>query len=363
MDEEIDYFSFLPPSDVLTLSEKVQSSVSKVTTHLPTDFIFGYGSIINNTSRVATLSAACNHSLSETDGKSSTSAAAAVISTRFGYQRSWCYRASTGFTALGLELRPSTVNSPANALNDITDSGMDGICGILMPVANSNVLASFDLREIGYHRVEVPRDMITIIPTLGSKEDKHFASTLSTVLSSKKIWVYIPEPGRMQAPDEDYPILQTYVDVCLKGCLYWGGIDFAKLFLLTTVGWSEFYLNDAPLSRRPWLHRPDYLTIDSCLQELQSHVKFHERRHPEEFSSHHLTKLVGMWNVPTRNATFVGRQQHLKAVYDKLMGISYEKQLPSSHSSSISKVQIVGTGFFCVILNYQLLLINSIHFV
>jgi hypothetical protein len=87
--------------------------------------------------------------------------------------------------------------------------------------------------------------------------------------------------------------LQTYIDTCLRGCLDWGGTALASSFIKSTFGWSEFYLNDAPMSRRPWLHRPEYSLIDKCLEEHNLHVKFSDRKHPEEFSSQHLTSLRG----------------------------------------------------------------------
>ena len=41
----------------------------------------------------------------------------------------------------------------------------------------------------------------------------------------------------------------------MGGCLDVGGEDMATALLLGTSGWSEFFLNDVPMSRRPWLHR------------------------------------------------------------------------------------------------------------
>lgn len=59
-----------------------------------------------------------------------------------------------------------------------------------------------------------------------------------------------------------------------RGCLEWGGEQVATEFLLSTEGWSEFFLNDAPLSRRPWLHRPDFDVIDKILShsDIADHV-------------------------------------------------------------------------------------------
>ena len=242
------------------------------------DYVFGYGSIINNLSRRSTLQCL---SQSTTEGKHADHAIFASLSAKFGYKRCWCYRSSTGFTALGLKFFG---NEDAD---NICDS--QGIGGVLFPIPNADALNSFDIREVGYHRVSVPLHHITVLSSL----DVATQSSTKPALLTGRIWVYIPEASRTADPDENFPLLQTYIDTCIRGCLDWGGTQLASNFLRTTFGWNEFYLNDAPMSRRPWLHRPEYSIIDKCLEELDYHVKYSERKHPEEFSSQHLTSLRG----------------------------------------------------------------------
>jgi len=50
--------------------------------------------------------------------------------------------------------------------------------------------------------------------------------------------------------DEDHPICQSYVDVCLGGALAFGE-SFAEEFVRTTHSWSRFWLDDTPVSRHP----------------------------------------------------------------------------------------------------------------
>ncbi len=51
-----------------------------------------------------------------------------------------------------------------------------------------------------------------------------------------KVWVFLP---RMSLPaNRNYPIVQSYVDVILRGCLDYGD-DFLSQFLNTTQGWSS----------------------------------------------------------------------------------------------------------------------------
>lgn len=49
--------------------------------------------------------------------------------------------------------------------------------------------------------------------------------------------------------------LCRYLDTVMEGCIDLGGEAMAEQFVLTTSGWSDFFLDDTPTSRRPWLHR------------------------------------------------------------------------------------------------------------
>lgn len=284
------------------------------------DFIFGYGSIVNDYSRLATLCSTTSISeeisFSETGYHSGGQitgdlAAAAFLSPQFGYSRSWSFRAPTGFTALGLVAG--------------VDSNPQPIFGVVFPVSNEG-LSLFDQREVGYRRVEISAEHLTISLEHGStsarERAKQFIESLSFSRTSK-IWVYIPEES--SRPSEDHPILQTYVDICVRGCLRWGGEALAGNFLISTFGWSEYFLNDAPLSRRPWLHRLDYGVIDACLEKHAAHVKYFNRLHPEEFSARHLTALHGMWGVCSRNLMFIGREMKLIDLHKRLTKIGLQQ--------------------------------------
>lgn len=194
------------------------------------EFIFGYGSIINNDSRHLTLQSL------HTGNTNDNFAVLATISPKFGYKRSWCYRSSTGFTALGLQ--PFIVEN--NNTNVKHDSEQPGICGVLFAVKDIAALNAFDLRESGYYRAAVPLHLVTI---------SHQGAAIPAI---GKVWIYIPEPNRINEPDENFPILQTYVDICVRGCHEWGGKALVNEFLLSTIGWSCMWLNDCPLARRPW---------------------------------------------------------------------------------------------------------------
>ena len=85
----------------------------------------------------------------------------------------------------------------------------------------------------------------------------------------------------------------------------------AEQFILTTGGWSEYFLNDTPSSRRPWLFRKEYNTIDELLKKYEELTYYAERRHPEEFASAFNQRMRGSWNLPRRNPNFTGRGDQL----------------------------------------------------
>ena len=74
----------------------------------------------------------------------------------------------------------------------------------------------------------------------------------------------------------------------------------AEEFILTTGAWSIFYLNDTPSSRRPWLFRKQYATIDQLLSKHSQLTNYGDRRHPEEFASAFNQRMKGTWSLPRR---------------------------------------------------------------
>ena len=141
----------------------------------PTQFIFGYGSLINSASRNSTAGAP-------------TQAIPVRVSAAFGYIRTWSDRSASGFTALGL--RKPGPGEKASTIN-----------GVLYAV-DGNDMTRFDAREQGYARVEVPRDDIE-------------AGAWQGLPQAGTIWVYVPlgpngEAGvRLPAPDAQFPLLES----------------------------------------------------------------------------------------------------------------------------------------------------------
>ena len=202
-----------------------------------------------------------------------------TISKKFGYHRQWNFRSTTGFTALGV------------SKSYREDESCD-INGVLFRVP-SDEMANFDRREQGYERVALPLDMIVFRP-----EQREFHSqTRFQLTKTDRIWIYVPLPSHTMYADENHPLLQSYVDTVLRGCLEWGGEDFAEQFILSTGGWGQYFLNDTPSSRRPWLFRKEYNTIDALLKKYSNKTHYGDRRHPEEFAASFNQTMKGTWSV------------------------------------------------------------------
>ncbi len=194
----------------------------------PAHFVFGFGSLINTESR----------------RKSNPEAGAAVpvqVQASAGLRRGWNFQAPAArLTALGLERDPGATAT---------------INGVVYPCQD---LASLDERESGYVRLELSRDDLRFI-------------SWKRLPPAARVWVYVPDsrsggdPGTgLAAASFEYPILQSYIDVCVVGALEHGEA-FALEFIRTTAGWSRYWLNDRKLARRPWVHQPRYREIDGLL--------------------------------------------------------------------------------------------------
>ncbi|KAK3249716.1 hypothetical protein CYMTET_40866 [Cymbomonas tetramitiformis] len=223
------------------------------------NYLIGFGSIMQTASRRASSPEAAV-------------AAPCRIKAQFGYVREWNFQASTAqICALGL--RRCQPNEKGSSIN-----------GVLFPAPDD--LTEFDKRENGYQRVVVPRDMIELL-------------SWQELPSRANIFVYVPYSPSVVAkygmdattgypkcmgpnppeglnleteaaglglfpPSIKYPILQTYIDVCISGCLEYGE-DFAVEFINSTFLWSPFWVNERLLARRPWVHQNQYVLIDKIL--------------------------------------------------------------------------------------------------
>lgn len=157
--------------------------------------LFGYGSLI------------CADSRSRT-GVSSTAAPVELS----GIARRWSVPV------------PSYRATAVGAHEDATSR-----CNGVVFVVDDDNLARFDQREQGYRRISI--DWANVQP-LGSQ-----AQPLPIEFP---LWAYVGHSAETPLPNR--PIMQTYLDVILNGCLDYGE-SFARRFLQTTSPWQHL-VND-----------------------------------------------------------------------------------------------------------------------
>ncbi|KAL7466089.1 hypothetical protein ACHAXS_006381, partial [Conticribra weissflogii] len=227
--------------------------------------------------------------------------------------------------------------------DDDDDEGSD-INGVLFRIPLSE-LPDFDRREAGYRRVAIPHRHLRFPPEQHRGLD---------VLPTEPMYVYVPLPSHALLPDENHPLLQSYVDTVLQGCLEWGGLRMAERFVRTTGGWSPYFLNDTPSSRRPWMFRKQYDVIDGLLERHSGRTHYGERKHPEEFATAFHRGMRGLWGLPRRNAHFTGREAFLEEVSTRLEATTIAAATTTapgrmtthapSPSPSPSRLDVVGMG-------------------
>ena len=120
----------------------------------------------------------------------------------------------------------------------------------------------------------------SFIPTLDKREflydrekvklnDIEFTFNRFNITEEDSIWIYVTkEPSY---PSAEFPIIQSYVDICISGALEiekeFNIQDFAVDFIKTTKAWSEHWVNDRIFPRAPHIHQPDAYLIDTVLSQ------------------------------------------------------------------------------------------------
>ena len=182
-------------------------------------YIFGFGSIMNTTTHAPWLQ-------SSSSSKTEVSLPGAVVTLKrsFGYERQWNFRSSTGFTALGV--------CPCQI-----PQGNDMI-GVLFRIP-SDMIPGFDRRELGYQKVAIPLDQLVFHYDLDTESTSTSlsldAQTKFHLTDKDRIWIYVPLPSHATNADENHPLLQSYVDTVLQGCLEWAAKPWPNNFYRVRV--------------------------------------------------------------------------------------------------------------------------------
>ncbi|MCB0325321.1 MAG: gamma-glutamylcyclotransferase [Bdellovibrionales bacterium] len=126
-----------------------------------------------------------------------------------GLKRFWNAFADLGYAVLGL-------------IPEVTAT-----CNGLLVELSEEELSKFDQKEHRYRR-----------STLSAARIEHGGRQIR---SSERVWIYMPH--KVIAPTDAYPIVQSYIDVVLSGCMEVSE-EFAVEFIRTTVGWERPWIND-----------------------------------------------------------------------------------------------------------------------
>lgn len=214
-------------------------------------YIVGYGSLINAESK--------NRTYPETGLNIPVKVS--------GFRRTWTARgysnASLSTTYLGVEINK--------------DSYLNGV---IFTVPNAVALQKYDERERYYCRVKVPSEDITVLK--GNISDNGTFPPQSE-LNKSEFWIYVTIPHFSEYPDEKYPIVQSYVDIFLAGCIQmekkYGLQNFSDECVTKTEGWQYPWVNDRLHPRRPFAFQSYAGGIDRLLDKHVS--EYHQNTYVE----------------------------------------------------------------------------------
>jgi hypothetical protein len=192
-------------------------------------YIFGYGSLVQRQSRAATWAGA--------------EVASPVIVD--GVSRGWFDQ--TG----GTSWNPTYLGAHLEK---------DAVCnGVIFPVTAAE-FAAYSEREVGYQLMKIDPTQITMLD--GSQS-----------VPEGDIWFFGKTEKRF--PSAEHPIVQSYVDVCLDGCLEIEAMyplarqaNFAEQFVKTTSNWQPPWINDRIYPWRPFVYVPRASQIDALIQKV-----------------------------------------------------------------------------------------------
>lgn len=90
-----------------------------------------------------------------------------------------------------------------------------------------------------------------------------------------QVWIYaLPPDGTADIPTAEKPIVQSYVDIFLTGCIALAdqvnsqmhpNLDFAVQCIETTDSWNRHWVNDRLYPRRAFIYQPNAGSIDKLL--------------------------------------------------------------------------------------------------
>jgi hypothetical protein len=196
-------------------------------------YVFGYGSLLERASRTRT----------------NPDAVGAWLARVQGFRRGWFHQFADNVgstcTYLGaVKAEDTTIN------------------GVIYRVAD---FESTKQRETGYTATALQADAITMLDGGGRLETG----------ADLKVYIFVSNEdsiSKSMAPTPEFPMVQSYVDLCVNGCLeleaiYRTAKGFTQEFICTTTGWNKNWVNDRLYPRRPFIYVPNASAIDKALKE------------------------------------------------------------------------------------------------
>ena len=199
-----------------------------------TTYVFGYGSLLQQASRTRT----------------NPEAFAAWPARVTGYQRGWFHQFA------------DSVGSSCTYLGAVAAEGKT-INGAVYPV---NDFASTKSREMGYTPIELKDSDIEILDGMGPLK----------LGADVKAYIFVSNQdsiSKTREPTPEFPMVQSYVDICIGGCLELSALyrsvrgDFTQEFIRTTTGWNKYWVNDRIYPRRSFIYIPNSSAIDQALKK------------------------------------------------------------------------------------------------
>jgi hypothetical protein len=130
---------------------------------------------------------------------------------------------------------------------------------VIFPVS-SEEFATYNEREVGYQPTKIDPSQITMLNG-------------SQTAPEADIWFYGNTEKKF--PSSEHPVVQSYVDVCLDGCLEIEAIyplarqgNFSEEFIKTTSNWQPPWINDRIYPWRPFVYVPRASQIDALIQKV-----------------------------------------------------------------------------------------------
>ena len=210
-----------------------------------TSYVFGYGSLLERASRTRT----------------NPEAVGAWPARVTGYQRGWFHQfvdnVGSTCTYLGAErANRQTIN------------------GVVYPVSD---IEATKQRETGYTAVQLAADGFVMLDGSGPLK----------VGGDVDVYIFVSNPesiSKTKEPTPTFPMVQSYVDICINGCLelesLYRGVkgSFTQEFIRTTTGWNANWVNDRIYPRRPFIYAPNASAIDKALKEgnVLQYVQLHD---------------------------------------------------------------------------------------